>query len=78
MAAKRKAVKSKRRHEVRLRISQGLPLAKQNAALEFRIYSGRRTLGTIGIGRGSFVWWGRKWKRGRWWTWEQFAALMEG
>ena len=75
MTAKRKP---RRRHEVQLTVTQGLSLAKQSAAVEFRIFSGTQLLGTLGIGRGSFVWWGRKRKKGRRLSWERFAALLEG
>ena len=72
MAKKR----SKRRHEVSATVSID-SLTKAGSSIELEIYSDKTKIGTLVIGRGSFVWYGNKWKQGRRVPWSRFADLME-
>ncbi len=80
MAAKRR-ISSRQRgkveHSVDAFLYQDFALTLEGSALELVIRSGGRKLGTLGLGRGSITWKGRRDKSALPLGWRQFIALME-
>ena len=52
-------------------------LAKAGSALYLDIFADEEKIGTIEIGRGSFIWWGGKRKKRRKISWSNFAELLD-
>jgi hypothetical protein len=74
---KRKPSARSPRYRVNMQVESPLPLSKNGSGVEFRVYDGDHTIGTIKIGRGSF-WWAARNKRS--FTpirWRDFAAVMK-
>lgn len=54
-----------------------LELTRAGSALKLKVYRKNKKLGEIIVGRGSFTWYGHKWKRPVEWSWHTFAELMK-
>ncbi len=54
-----------------------LELARAGSALKLKVYRRDKKLGEIIVSRGSFTWYGHKWKRPVEWNWHTFAKLMD-
>jgi len=67
--------KSKRRQAVR--DVQIMELSKSGTSTTLYVQDEAETLGTLVIGRGSMTWYGRKWHKGRRFSWARFAAKMD-
>ena len=65
------------RHGVEATLYQSFALTLEGSALDFVIRAGGRKLGTLGIGKGSMTWKGRRDKRALPLGWTQFVGLME-
>jgi len=66
----------KRKHfvDAELKIAE---LTKSGSSINLRIYADDERIGKLEIGRGSLIWYGRKWKSGRRISWSSFAERME-
>lgn len=58
-------------------VDQALELRKEGSAVTLTIRTASAKLGTLSVGRGSLVWWGRKDHNGVKLSWRYFARLME-
>lgn len=67
----------KRRRKVTAHVDQTFELKRRGYSLRLDVASRGKRLGKLHIGRGSVIWFGRKWKTGRRLSWLRFAALME-
>jgi hypothetical protein len=52
-------------------------LAKAGASININVYKDDEKIGEVIIGRGSLIWYGRKWKQGRKFSWSRLADVME-
>jgi hypothetical protein len=73
----RKPASRKPRYGVNVALLNPLAIAKNGSGVEFAIYDGKRRIGTIQIGRGSFRWAGRK-EDFTEMRWPEFASFMRG
>ena len=64
-------------HAVAARLRQPFDLTMEGSALKLVIRSDGRKLGTLGIGRGSIAWKGRRDQTALPLAWGQFVILME-
>jgi acetyl-CoA carboxylase carboxyltransferase component len=74
MRRKKKTLERKHRVKARLQVEE---LAKAGSALYLDIFADEEKIGTIEIGRGSFIWWGGKRKKRRKISWSDFAELLD-
>jgi acetyl-CoA carboxylase carboxyltransferase component len=74
MGRKKKTLERKHRVKARLQVEE---LAKAGSALYLDIFADEEKIGTIEIGRGSFIWWGGKRKKRRKISWSDFAELLD-
>ena len=74
MRRKKKTLERKHRVKARLQVEE---LAKAGSALYLDIFADEEKIGTIEIGRGSFIWWGGKRKKRRKISWSDFADLLD-
>ena len=74
MRRKKKTLERKHRVKARLQVEE---LAKAGSALYLDIFADEEKIGTIEIGRGSFMWWGGKRKKRRKISWSDFAELLD-
>jgi hypothetical protein len=80
MASRKRKPTGKRRpiqHAVAAVLRQPFDLTMEGYALRLVIRSDGRKLGTLGIGRGSIAWKGRRDQRALPLGWRQFVLLME-
>ena len=54
-----------------------MELSKSGTSTTLYVQDEAETLGTLVIGRGSMTWYGRKWHKGRRFSWARFAAKMD-
>jgi len=68
--------RSRRKHfvDAELQIAE---LTKSGSSINLRIYADDEKIGELEIGRGSLIWYGRKWKSGRRISWSRFAEKMD-
>jgi hypothetical protein len=72
MATKRRP----RKHSVRADL-QIMELSKSGTSISLQVYADKEKVGELVIGRGSLTWYGRKWHKGRKFSWPRFAAKMD-
>jgi hypothetical protein len=80
MASRKRKAKRKRspvQHAVAAVLRQPFDLTMEGSALKLVIRSDGRKLGTLGIGRGSIAWKGRRDQTALPLAWGQFVILME-
>jgi hypothetical protein len=80
MASRKRKARPKRppvQHAVAAVLRQAFDLTMEGSALKLVIRSDGRKLGTLGIGRGSIGWKGRRDKTALPLGWGQFVILME-
>ena len=68
--------RSKRKHSVRADV-QIMELSKSGTSIQLEIFAQGEKIGQLVIGRGSMTWYGRKWHKGRRFSWPRFAAKMD-
>ena len=64
-----------REHEVKAELSN-FQLSKAKSALTLRIYSRRRKVGELQVGRGSLYWWGKYKQSPKRVNWSKFTEMM--
>ncbi len=64
-----------RKHEVKAELSN-FQLSKAKSALTLRIYSRRRKVGELQVGRGSLYWWGKYKQTPKRVNWSKFTEMM--
>ncbi len=70
------ATRVRRRHKVKASVYVD-SLTKAGTSIELEVFAEQAKIGTLVVGRGSITWYGKKWKKGRTWSWSRFADLME-
>lgn len=60
-----------------VRMDQPFSLTKEGSAITLTIRSRAAKLGTLSVGRGSLVWWGRADHIGLKLSWRRFGAVMD-
>lgn len=63
------------KHRVKASV-QILNLTKNGSSVEFEIYDGKKKLGTISLGQGSFEWFGYKRQKSKSFSWPNFVKIM--
>lgn len=56
---------------------QVIELTRSGSSMNLQIWARNKKIGEIKLGRGSFTWYGNKWKRGRRLSWSKFAEWMD-
>jgi hypothetical protein len=74
---RKQAPVSRRKHSAKAKV-QVMELSKAGTSIELELFADQEKLGRLIIGRGSLTWFGSNWKKGRRFSWSQFAAHMEG
>lgn len=64
-----------RKHEVKAELSN-FQLSKAKSALTLRIYSRKRKVGELQVGRGSLYWWGKYKQTPKRVNWSKFTEMM--
>ncbi|HEY0006626.1 MAG TPA: hypothetical protein VGB17_17725 [Pyrinomonadaceae bacterium] len=61
-----------KKHTVKANM-QVLELTKAGSSMSFKIFANEEKIGTIITGRGSLTWYGRNRRRGKTFSWSEFA-----